>query len=137
LRYSGVASQGLLAALFGDAFAVTNTVGLVAFATTGAIVATETAVSAFGVVAVATIYTVGGGAFADILLDRASFILFDDFYATCAVLGASAYLLAGSLGAAGNVAAVVCAVVTVVSRLVAVTYDWELPTVQGLGLMER
>jgi len=44
-------------------------------------------VSAFGVVAIATINAVGGGAFADILLDRLPFIPFEDFYASCAVLG--------------------------------------------------
>ena len=116
---------------------VSDAIGLAAFTTTGAIVATGAGVSAFGVVAVATINAVGGGAFADILLDRAPFILFDDFYATCSVLGATAFLVAGTLGVAGPTAAAVCATVTVVSRLVAVTFDWSLPTVQGLGLVGK
>ncbi|MFC4249093.1 trimeric intracellular cation channel family protein [Natribaculum luteum] len=112
---------------------VADAIGLAAFATTGAIVATEAGVSAFGVVAIATINAVGGGAFADILLDRAPFILFEDFYASCAVLGGSAYWVVGTLGAAESTAAVVCAVVTVVTRLTAVTYNWNLPTVQNSG----
>lgn len=58
---------------------VSDAIGLAVFATTGAIVATETGVSAFGIVAIAIINTVGGGAIADILLDRSPFILFDDF----------------------------------------------------------
>ena len=115
---------------------VADAVGLAAFATTGAIVATAAEVSAFGVVAVATVNAVGGGALADILLDRAPFILFDDFYASCAVLGGTAYLLVDLAGGTGRAAAVVCAVVTVATRLLAVTRDWELPTVQGLGLAE-
>lgn len=110
---------------------VSDAVGLGAFATTGAIVATDAGVSAFGVVAIATINAVGGGAFADILLDRAPFILFEDFYASCAVLGGVAYWTAGTLGATGSTAAVACAVVTVGTRLVAVVYDWHLPTVQN------
>lgn len=114
---------------------VADAIGLAAFATTGAIVATGAGVSAFGVVAVATINAVGGGAVADILLDRAPFILFEDFYASCAVLGGSAYWVAGTLGAAESTAAVVCAVVTVSTRLAAVTYNWHLPTVQSLGLV--
>ena len=73
---------------------------------------------------------------ASLLLDRAPFILFDDFYASCAVLGGTAYLLVDLAGATGRAAAVVCAVVTVATRLLAVTRDWELPTVQGLGLAE-
>ncbi|MWV40089.1 TRIC cation channel family protein [Natrialba sp. INN-245] len=116
---------------------VSDAIGLAAFATTGAIVATEVGVSAFGVVAIATINAVGGGAFADILLDRAPFILFEDFYATCAVLGGSAYWLVGSIGGAESTAAVVCAVVTVVTRLVAVTYNWNLPTVQHCELLDK
>ena len=115
---------------------VADAIGLAAFATAGAIVATEANVSAFGVVAIATINAVGGGALADILLDRSPFILFDDFYASCAVLGGTAYVLAGALGAGGSVAAAVCAVVTVTVRLVAVTRNWRIPTVQELGVVE-
>src|SRR6056297_3182757 len=112
---------------------VSDAIGLGAFATTGAIVATATGVSAFGIVAIATINAVGGGAVADILLDRSPFILFDDFYASCAVLGGSAYWVVNTLGATGSTAAAVCAIVTVVTRLTAVTYGWHLPTVQSLG----
>lgn len=116
---------------------VSDALGLAAFATTGAIVATDAGVSVFGVVAIATINAVGGGAFADILLDRAPFILFEDFYATCAVLGGCAYWLVGTIGATGGTAAAVCAAVTVLTRLVAVTFDWHLPTVQNLGLQRN
>lgn len=115
---------------------VSDAIGLGAFATTGAIVATEAHLSAVGVVAIATINAVGGGAFADILLDRSPFILFDDFYASCAVLGGTTYLAVTAVGGAGSTAAVACAVVTIAIRLVAVTRDWNLPTVQGLGLVE-
>jgi len=110
---------------------VADAVGLGAFTTTGAIVATEAGVSVFGVIAIATINAVGGGAFADILLDRSPFILFDDFYATCAVLGGCAYVVAGVFAVSGNTAAGTCAVVTVITRLAAVTCDWELPALQG------
>ncbi|MFB6303671.1 MAG: trimeric intracellular cation channel family protein [Haloferacaceae archaeon] len=115
---------------------VADAVGLAAFATTGAIVATEAGVSAFGVVAIATINAVGGGAVADVLLDRAPFILFEDFYASCAVLGGCAYWVAGTVGTAGSTAAAACALVTVGTRLAAITCDWELPTVQRLGLRD-
>jgi len=110
---------------------VSDAIGLAAFATTGAIVATNAGVSAFGVVAIATINAVGGGAFADILLDRSPFILFDDFYASCAVLGGCAYWLVDSLAIAGG-AAVACAAVTVTVRVVAVTRGWYIPTVDHL-----
>ena len=115
---------------------VADAIGLAAFATTGAIVATQADLSPFGIIAIATINAVGGGAFADILLDRSPFILFDDFYASCAVVGGTTYFITVFIGAAGSTAAALCAVVTVGTRLVAVTQNWELPTVQGLGLIK-
>ena len=115
---------------------VADAIGLGTFATTGAIVAAGAGVSAFGVVAIATINAVGGGAVADVLLDRAPFVLFDDFYASCAVLGGGAYWISGAVGAGVGTAALVCAGVTVATRLAAVTFDWRLPTVQQLGIRQ-
>ncbi|UPW02343.1 TRIC cation channel family protein [Halorussus gelatinilyticus] len=111
-----------------------DAVGLAAFATAGSIVATDAGLSSFGVVAIATINAVGGGAFADVLLDRSPFVLFDDFYASCAVLGGSAYVAAGVVGVTGGTAAAVCAATTLGTRLAAVNYGWRLPTAQALGL---
>jgi len=112
---------------------VSDAIGLAAFATTGAIVTTEASISPIGIIAIASINAVGGGAVADILLDRSPFILFDDFYASCAVLGGTAYWAVMSVGATGSTAAILCAVVTVGTRFAAVTFDWDLPTVQKLG----
>nr|WP_277410161.1 TRIC cation channel family protein [Natrinema longum] len=111
---------------------LSDAVGLAAFATAGAIVATDVGVSGFGVVTIATINAVGGGAFADILLDRSPFILLEDFYASCAVLGGGTYWVVVLLGASGSVAAAICAAVTVGTRIAAVTYGWRLPTAQVL-----
>jgi uncharacterized membrane protein YeiH len=107
---------------------ISDGIGLAAFATAGAIVATDAGVSEFGVVAIATINAVGGGAVADVLLDRSPFILFEDFYASCAVLGGTAYVGATLLGVAGSTAAIACAGTTVLVRLVAVARGWTLPT---------
>lgn len=113
---------------------VSDAIGLAAFTTTGAIVATQAGIPAFGVVAIATINAVGGGAVADILLDRSPFILLGDFYASCAVLGGSAYWLVTTVGGAGGTAAVACAAVVVGTRLAALVYGWSLPTARTLGL---
>lgn len=114
---------------------LSDAVGLAAFTTAGAIVAMNTGVSAFGVVAIATINAVGGGAFADILLDRSPFILLDDFYASCAVLGGSVYWFAVTVGGvAGGTASAACAAVTVGVRLIARNYGWGLPKAQMLRL---
>ncbi|NHN48754.1 trimeric intracellular cation channel family protein [Halostella sp. JP-L12] len=110
---------------------VADAVGLAAFATAGAIVATDAGVSAFGVVAIATINAVGGGACADVLLDRSPFVLFEDFYASPAVLGGTAYWGVTAVAGAEGVAAAACAAVTVGTRMAAVARGWTLPTARA------
>jgi len=107
-----------------------DAVGLGAFATTGALVAADVGVSPFGVVTIATVNAVGGGALADVLLDRPPFVLIRDVYASCAVFGGCTYVaLAAATGASG-LAAGGCAAVTVGARVVAVRRGWQLPTVR-------
>lgn len=113
---------------------LSDAIGLAAFATTGAIVATQAGIPAFGVIAIATINAVGGGAVADILLDRSPFILLDDFYASCAVLGGSTYWVVVVVGGPDGVAAGACATMVVGTRVGALVYGWSLPTAQDLGL---
>lgn len=113
---------------------LSDAIGLAAFTTTGAIVATQADVPAFGVVAIATINAVGGGAIADILLDRSPFVLLDDFYASCAVLGGSTYWVVVTAGGSNGTATAVCALMVVGTRIGALIYGWSLPTAQELGL---
>nr|WP_318571274.1 TRIC cation channel family protein [Salinigranum marinum] len=116
---------------------LSDAIGLAAFTTTGAIVATQAGIPAFGVVAIATINAVGGGAVADILLDRSPFILLDDFYASCAVLGGSTYWVVVTAGGSNGIAAVVCAAMVVGTRIAALIFGWSLPTAQILGLTRK
>lgn len=113
---------------------LSDAIGLAAFTTTGAIVATQADVSAFGVIVIATINAVGGGAVADILLDRSPFILLEDFYASCAVLGGSTYWLVVTAGGSSGTAAALCAAAVVGTRVAALIYGWTLPTAQILGI---
>ncbi|ELZ29388.1 hypothetical protein C474_13399 [Halogeometricum pallidum JCM 14848] len=112
--------------LFSDA------VGLTAFTVTGAIVATQADISVFGVVAIATINAVGGGAIADVLLDRPPFILLDDFYASCAVLGGSTYWVVLTATGSNGTAAAVCAVTVIGTRFSALVHGWSIPKAQVL-----
>ena len=106
---------------------VPDAVGLAAFAATGAIVGAETGVSAFGVVVLGTLTGVGGGTLTDVLLDRVPFVLYEDFYATCAVAGCVAFLAARSLGLNAQVAGLACAAVALALRLLALRLGLELP----------
>jgi uncharacterized membrane protein YeiH len=98
-------------------------------------VATDAGIQGFGVVVIATINAVSGGAFADVLLNRSPFVLLDDFYASCAFLGGSVYWLVVAVAGSGPLAAGLCAGVTVESRVATLALGWELPTDQRLGLL--
>jgi uncharacterized membrane protein YeiH len=109
-----------------------DALGLAAFATTGAIVALGTGLGGVGAVAVAPVNAVGGSVVADLLLDRSPFVLLEDFYASCAVIGGTTYWAANALGATGSVAAAACAMATLGTRSLAVRYGWRLPTARAL-----
>ncbi len=106
-----------------------DAVGLAAFATTGALVAADAGLTAFGVVTLATITGVGGGLVSDILLQQVPFVLVEDFYATCAILGGVVFWAVTAAGVGDGIGAGVCAAFVFVLRLLAIRYEWELPTV--------
>jgi len=107
---------------------VPDAVGLAAFAATGALVGVEYGVSAFGVVVLATLTGVGGGTISDVLLDRIPFVLTEDFYASCALIGGIAFLGVLEAGFARRTAAVACAAIVFGLRIAAVRRAWRLPT---------
>lgn len=106
-----------------------DAVGLAAFAATGAIVAWDAGLSAFGVLVCAMLTGTGGGAIRDLLVGRTPGILVEDFYATCALAGATAFWLLRTAGAPRPTGVVACVVVAFGLRALAIRYDWHLPTV--------
>lgn len=108
-----------------------DAVGLAAFAASGALVGVDAGVSPFGVVVLGTITGVGGGLVSDVLLQRVPFVLAEDFYATCAVFGSTALWVVVELAGAGPaLGAAAGAGSTLLLRLLAIRFDWRLPTVR-------
>lgn len=75
-------------------FVFSDTIGLVAFAITGSLVAIEYGLNFFGVIIIAFLTAVGGGTMRDILINRVPSILTSEIYATVALLiGVMVYIL--------------------------------------------
>jgi len=106
-----------------------DAVGLAAFAATGAIVAWDSGLSAFGVLVCAMLTGTGGGAIRDLLVARTPGILVEDFYATCALAGATAFWALRTAGAPRPTGVAACVGVALALRVLAIRYDWHLPTV--------
>ena len=110
------------------AFLVADAVGLAAFAASGAAVGAEAGLSAFGVVVTATLTGVGGGSLSDLLLARVPVVLREDVYATPALCGGAAYVVAGAVGVRGATATLGVALGVFVLRMLAVRRGWSLPS---------
>jgi uncharacterized membrane protein YeiH len=106
---------------------IPDAIGLAAFTTTGAVVAYNADVSFFGIIILATITGVGGGLISDILLGKVPSVLQDDFYASCAIIGAVAFYISVLSDFSIFTSGVVCSSVVLMIRILAIFYKWRLP----------
>ncbi len=106
---------------------IPDAIGLSAFTTTGAIIAYNADVSFFGIIILATLTGVGGGIISDILLGKIPTVLRDDFYASCAIIGAIVFYISILSGLDLTSASILCSIVVFMIRIVAILYNWKLP----------
>lgn len=110
------------------AFIISDAVGLVSFAITGALVAIENEFNFLGVLILAFITAVGGGTIRDILINRVPSILVSEFYATVAIIvGLVTYAL-HLLGLHSLFTLIIVFIAGVALRLLAYYLNWHLPT---------
>jgi uncharacterized membrane protein YeiH len=105
-------------------FILSDTVGLVSFAITGALVALGSGYNLFGVMFLALITAVGGGVMRDILLNQVPFFLKSEFYGSVALLTG---LLVYFFDERSVYAVSVIFVFGVGLRLTAYYKEWHLP----------
>ncbi len=67
-------------------FIVTDSIGLVSFSITGALVGLKSDINVFGIILLAFFTAVGGGIIRDIMINQVSFILKKQFYGTVPIL---------------------------------------------------
>ena len=79
-------------------FVISDTIGLVAFSITGALLALEANFNIFGVVILSFLTAVGGGLTRDILINKIPAVLVTDFYGSIALLVALLLFSCNALG---------------------------------------
>jgi uncharacterized membrane protein YeiH len=110
-------------------FVIADTLGLVSFAISGALIATEAGFNFFGVLLLSLITAVGGGVLRDILINKIPTILVSEFYGTVAlVVGLLIYLLNLIDGVNFWTISTVF-VLGVILRLIAFYKSWHLPKI--------
>ncbi len=110
-------------------FILSDSIGLVSFSITGALIALEHNLNFTGVLALAFITAVGGGITRDIIINEVPFVFKTGFYGTIALLvGALMYML-HSLHIEGFYITLAIFVLGVILRVVAYYKKWSIPLI--------
>ena len=108
-------------------FVVSDTVGLVAFSITGALLAINAEYNVFGVIILSFLTAVGGGVTRDIMINKVPAVLVSDFYGSIALIVALMLAALNYLNLMSDLAIMAVALLTILLRLVAYKQEWHLP----------
>lgn len=108
-----------------------DTIGLAVFTVTGMEKTLALDFPGWTAVIMGTITGAAGGVFRDVFINEVPLIFRKEIYALACVLGGIAYLLVESCGLTSWFAGVVCSVVVIITRLLAVKYHLALPILKG------
>jgi len=110
-------------------FILSDSIGLVSFSITGAMIALEGTLNLTGVLALSFITAVGGGIIRDVIINEIPFVLKTGFYGTIALLiGVIIYLLA-SFGMMNLWTLSLLFISGIILRLVAYYNRWAIPMI--------
>jgi len=108
-------------------FIFSDTLGLVSFAISGALMALKANFTLLGVVLIALISAVGGGVMRDILINRVPILLKSDFYGSVAMIVGFALVILSYLNLLNIYSLTTIFLIGVVFRIVAYKKRWKLP----------
>lgn len=108
-------------------FVFSDTIGLVAFSITGALLAIEHDFNFFGVIILSFLTAVGGGVLRDTMINQVPSVLISDFYGSIALIVAVLLIGANSLWGIQPLSVALIATFAIGLRLLAYTKQWHLP----------
>jgi uncharacterized membrane protein YeiH len=110
-------------------FIISDTLGLVSFSISGALIALQAEFNFFGVVLMALVTAVGGGVIRDILLNRVPLLLVSEFYGTVSLLVGAILFGFAQCDISGYLPVMVVFAFGVALRLLAYYKQWHLPKI--------
>jgi uncharacterized membrane protein YeiH len=108
-------------------FVISDTIGLVAFSITGAILAIHADYNFFGIIILSFIKAVVGGVTRDIMINQVPTVLISDFYGSIAVIVAIALATLEMFDILNAMSISAVAFASVILRLIAFNRKWHLP----------
>ncbi len=111
-------------------FVISDTIGLVAFSITGALLAIDAGFNFFGVIILSFLTAIGGGVLRDILINQVPAVLVSDFYGSIALIVSILLLILAATTGLSTLTVAAVATVAITLRLAAYIKGWHLPTLK-------
>ncbi len=108
-------------------FIVSDTIGLVAFSITGALLAIEADYNFFGIIILSFMTAIGGGISRDILLNQVPSVLISDFYGSIALITSLLLIALHNIDFMNEVTLSLVGIFAITLRLLAYKKKWQLP----------
>ncbi len=108
-------------------FVISDTIGLVAFSITGALLAIEAGFNFFGVIILSFLTAAGGGVLRDIMINQIPSVLVTDFYGSIALIVAILLLIVNTFTDLNTYWVALIAALAICLRLMAYYKEWHLP----------
>lgn len=108
-------------------FIISDTIGLVAFSITGALLAIEVEFNFFGVMILSFLTAVGGGVLRDTMINQVPSVLISDFYGSIAIIVSILLLFLVQMDMINTWGVAAVAAFAIFLRLLAYTKQWHLP----------
>jgi len=110
-------------------FILSDSIGLISFSITGALIALEAGLNLTGVLALAFVTAVGGGIIRDVIINEVPFVLKTGFYGTIALLIGLVLYVLDQYGLVNYVALTIVFLLGILLRIIAYYKKWAIPLV--------
>ncbi len=112
-------------------FLISDSIGLVSFSITGALLAIEHEYNFFGIVILSFITAVGGGLTRDILINKVPLVLISDFYGSISILVSISLIICEYFDYINIFSLSIVALCALLLRVLAFTFKWYLPSIKS------
>ncbi len=108
-----------------------DTIGLAVFTVTGIEKTIGAGFPFWTAIIMGTITGAAGGVFRDVFINEVPLIFRKEIYALACVIGGMAYFICAKCGCGTILSGVICGIMVIAARLLAVRYQLHLPTLKG------
>ena len=110
-----------------ELFIFSDSIGLISFSISGALIAISIGANFFGVILLSFITAIGGGIIRDVLINHVPLVLSKDFYGTVAIIIAILLYILNQFELLNSMSVLIVFGIGLLLRVMARRYKWKLP----------